>query len=87
MALYRDAGICTNGKYAEEDGLNDLQSCFEQCLAEVECLYVSFMATKTCTRFRSHNCEISLRYKSDAKLHITYQKVQKGAFITPIKFT
>ena len=83
MVLYRDAGICTNGKYAEEDGLTDLKSCFEQCLAEVECLYVSFMAKKTCTRFKSHNCEISLE-KSDAKLHITYQKVKKGVFITPI---
>ena len=83
MVLYREAGMCTNGYYAGADGLTDLQSCFEQCLAEIQCLYVSFLAGKTCSRFKNHDCEISLLDDtSDAKLHITYQKVKKGAFKT-----
>ena len=88
MVLYREAGICMNGYYAGEDGLTDLQSCFEQCLGEVECLYVSFLAGKTCSRFKDHNCDISLLDDNyNAKRHITYQKVKKGAFMSPFEYT
>ena len=82
MVLYQDAGICTKGYYAGADGLTDLQSCFDQCMGELECLYVSFLAGKSCTRFKSHNCEISLSHTS-AKHSVTYQKVKKGMYMSP----
>ena len=88
MVLYREAGMCTNGYYAGEDGLTDLQSCFEQCLGEIECMYVSVLAGKTCSRFKNQDCKISLLDDTrDAMLYITYQKVSKGAFITLFRST
>ena len=86
MVLYRDAGICTSGYYAGSDGLTDPQSCFEQCIAEAQCLYVSFMAGKTCSRFKNYNCKIRVSVaNSNDKLYITYKKVKKGGF-TIFKF-
>ena len=89
MVLYQDAGVCYNGKYAENDGLRDLKSCFEQCLAEPQCVYASFLdggydwnSRSTCTRFNNHDCRLSLLLPYDAKRYVTYKKVRKGAFTT-----
>ena len=88
MVIYQDAGVCQNGNYAEKDGLRDLQSCFEQCLAEPECMYVSFLddgassSKSTCSRFNNRNCGLSLSLPYDAKRYVTYQKIKKGAFKT-----
>ena len=78
MVLYQEVGTCTSGYYAGADGLTDLQSCFDQCLAELECLYVSFLAGKSCARFKSPNCDISLSHSTSDKRSVTYQKVEKG---------
>ena len=88
MVLYQDAGVCQNGNYAEKDGLRDLQSCFEQCLAEPECMYVSFLddgpksVGSTCSRFNNRDCGLSLSLPYDARRYVTYKKIKKGAFKT-----
>ena len=78
MVLYKEIGVCTNGYYAGADGIKDLESCFDQCLGELECLYVSFVAETSCSRFKSHNCGISLSHTKSAKRSVTYRKIKKG---------
>ena len=73
MVLYGENGYCLNGEYAS-DGIKDLQSCVQQCLGEVECLYVSFGKDNDCVRYKNHNCGF---FQSN---YVTYQKVRKGAF-------
>ena len=78
MMLYNEVGVCEEGYYAGSDGITDLHSCFKQCIAEVQCSYVSFAAGKTCNRYNSYVCNI--RVNHNEKLYITYQKVMKGEF-------
>ena len=87
MQLYARMGVCSNGYYKSFDGFTDLTSCLHKCLAEGECLYVSFMDDqkdgKTCKGYKNTNCALNFKGKGlsrdvASKRHITYQKIQKG---------
>ena len=80
MVLYGNQGECTNGQYAAE-GMPDLPSCVQQCLGEVQCLYVSYWEYPNgikCGRYKSHSCN----FKQIRSRHsiVTYQKVKIGTF-------
>ena len=84
MQLYSRMGNCSNGYYKSFDGFSDLQSCLKKCVAENECLYVSFMDDendgKTCKGYKSTVCNVKFharRLDVASKGHTTYQKIPK----------
>ena len=82
MVLFKKEGHCNIGYYAGWDGIKDLQSCLDRCLAESECSYVSFYANESCSRYKDGtygNCGTS-------SLYTTYKKVLKGMISIVIHF-
>ena len=78
MIFFRDHGECENVNYAvDSDQYENLQSCLQQCLGEVECLYVSFRKNN-CKRFKNRSCEFKSSGLDDP--YVTYQRALKGAF-------
>ena len=89
MVYYGEDGECTNGLYAHEVYTHTLQSCVQQCLGEVECLYATFMVElypfsskkyPRCKRFKNRSCGFKSDDSIDTSTYLTYQKVPKGAF-------
>ena len=76
MVLFKKEGHCNIGYYAGWDGIKDLQSCLDRCLAESECSYVSFYANESCSRYRNEKCGI-MPFTSSS-FYTTYKKVING---------
>ena len=87
MMIKQGPGNCLEGYVRGWDnlGITSIEACNTLCLVEVDCMFVSFLKGKTCSRYNAVKCTLTTK-PAIAAQHITFAKVAKSKYFVAIEF-